>query len=171
MKNSEAIIVSIVLAIIFLYKLGSTPDASASMSIVDSDVFEISENNVDLSSWRENFSIELLRRLGNEHPSRRTIDFIVGWTKAEDTSNNAYLRNNPLNTTQSHECEVGMINGDGVKAYSSYECGLEATLQTLSYSPYSGIVYSLQRNDPEGALEALVASPWASGHYSGGFSY
>lgn len=167
---SDVKMYSIVTALILvaLYRIGISPDDTGGVAEAQTIRAEFASAP---NGWREQFAIDLLHRLGNDLPSQRIVDFIVGWTKAEDGSDDAYMRNNPLNTTQIGFNETHTINGDGVKGYATYEDGLDATVQTLSYGNYTGIVYALQNNDPEGALSALVASPWAGSHYGGGFSY
>lgn len=120
---------------------------------------------------REQFAIDLLGALGNSAPTPDTVAMIVEWTLAEDAGDGAMLRNNPLNTTQTSAAVTQTINGDGVRGYASYQDGLAATIQTLSYGYYDGIVYALQTNDAEGARQALWASPWAESHYGYGASW
>lgn len=67
--------------------------------------------------------------------------------------------------TQAGYGETGTINGDGVKGYATYELGLAATLQTLSYGYYSGLVAAIRANDAEDALRKLRASPWDARRY------
>jgi len=117
---------------------------------------------------REAWAIDLLARLGNRQPSPETVALVVAWTKAEDACmsgcgySSAWERFNPLNTTQAGYGAYATINGDGVKAYPSYEDGMQATVQTLSYSYYTEIVAGLQTNDPERALRGLYGSPWGT---------
>ena len=123
---------------------------------------------------REGFAVDLLAALGNTQPTVEAIAFIVEWTIAEDGSGGALARHNPLNTTMCGFNNTGAINGDGacgVSGYATYEDGLAATVATLTQSNFAGITASLQTNDAPGALEALIASDWASSHYSGGASW
>ena len=120
---------------------------------------------------RERFAVDVLAALGNTQPTVEAIAFVVAWTCAEDSGSGALARHNPLNTTQSGYNETHSINGDGVKGYATYDDGLAATLQTLSYGYYDGVVMGLQTNDPALALQALIASPWAGSHYNGGASW
>lgn len=117
---------------------------------------------------RERWAADLASRLGNTTPSADTIAFLVEWTMAEDSSDGAMARNNPLNTTQSSGAATMIINGDGVKGYASYQDGLDATVTTLANGYYNEIVAGIQTNDPERALSGLIASPWAISHYNGG---
>lgn len=120
---------------------------------------------------REAFAVDLLARLGNKQPTLEIIAFVVEWTLAEDVGTNAFERFNPLNTTQTGFGETETIDGDGVKRYPDYEHGMAATLQTLSYTSYSGIVQALLANKPDDALHALIASPWAGSRYHNGVGW
>lgn len=117
---------------------------------------------------RERWAADLASRLGNTAPTAETIAFLVEWTMAEDSSDGAMARNNPLNTTQSSGATTVVINGDGVKGYASYQDGLDATVTTLANGYYDEIVAGIQMNDPGRALAGLIASPWASSQYNGG---
>lgn len=117
---------------------------------------------------REQFAMDLLAALGNTQPTADTVAFVVEWTLAEDSGNGALARNNPLNTTQSSGAANMIINSDGVKGYATYQDGLDATVTTITNGLYNPLVYALQTNDAAGALQALIASPWAASHYGGG---
>jgi len=117
---------------------------------------------------RERWAVDILAGVQNTQPSAEIVGFLVEWTCAEDSGGGALARNNVLNTTQTGFNETQTINGDGVKGYATYEDGLAATLQTLSYSSYTEIVAGLQTNDPQRAFNGLIASPWAGSHYGGG---
>lgn len=112
---------------------------------------------------RTSWAIDLAERLGNPAPDAATVALIVAWTNAEDRSDGALNRFNPLNTTETSGA-IQTINGDGVRGYSTYEDGMQATVRTLSYGypGYSEIVAGLASNDPERALRGLYASPWGT---------
>ena len=120
---------------------------------------------------RAAWAVDVLGRLGNAAPSAATVAFLVQWSRAEDASDGAFARHNPLNTTQTSGAVVSTINDDGVRGYASYEDGMAATLQTLSYGYYTEIVAGLLSNDPERAKRGLFNSPWASSHYGYGASW
>lgn len=120
------------------------------------------------SDPREQFALDVLRGVGNDAPSPEILAFLVEWTIAEDGGDGALNRNNPLNTTQPSTAETGSINADGVRAYATYQDGLDATLHTLTNGFYDGVVVALQSNNPDAARTALWASPWAASHYGGG---
>lgn len=120
------------------------------------------------TDWRGQFAVDLLRQIGNDRPSQATVDFIIEWTLAEDVGDGARTRNNPLNTTQDSAAATHAINSDGVRGYATYEDGLAATTQTLSYGYYAEIVDALLANDPDRARAALWDSPWAGSQYGHG---
>jgi hypothetical protein len=142
----------------WLYTIGSAPVSPVQHTII-------------VDTWRYTFAQDVANRVGNTQPSQEILDFIIKWTIAEDSSDNAYIRNNPLNTTQSGFNETHRINDDGVKGYATYADGLNATIQTLSYDYYTDIVAGIQLNDAERAKQGLFQSPWASSHYGYGTSW
>jgi murein DD-endopeptidase MepM/ murein hydrolase activator NlpD len=117
---------------------------------------------------RERWAVDFLAGLGKAQPSAETVAMVVEWTIAEDSGDGAFLRNNPLNTTQSGFEETQVINSDGVRGYASREAGLQAALHTVTNGLYNDVVAALQANDPEGARQALWRSPWAGSHYGYG---
>jgi peptidoglycan hydrolase CwlO-like protein len=91
---------------------------------------------------------------------------ITAWEMAEGGHwyNTAYY--NPLNTTQSMPGAT-VFNSVGVKAYTSWKQGLEATMITLRNGYYGGILDALRRGDDATAVAAAVgASPWGTGNFS-----
>lgn len=169
--NTYIIIAAMILG--WLYQIGSMPEQTDSTNETISLAEKSKQNNSDLiyDDIREQFAYDLATRLGNTSPSPEIIAFIVQWTIAEDSSNGAFNRNNPLNTTQTGFNATHSINDDGVKGYATYEDGINATLQTLSYGYYTEIVAGIQTNDSQRALQGLFNSPWASSHYNYGASW
>ncbi len=91
---------------------------------------------------------------------------VTAWEMAEGGHwyNTAYY--NPLNTTQSMPGAT-VFNSVGVKAYTSWKQGLEATMITLKNGYYGGILDALRRGDDSTAVAAAVgASPWGTGNFS-----
>lgn len=119
---------------------------------------------------REQWARQLLAMppINNSRPTAPTVALVVAWTLAEDAClaqcgySSGFERNNPLNTTQEGFNQTVTINGDGVKGYATYDDGLAATAQTLSYGYYTEIVAGLASNDPERALRGMYASPWGT---------
>jgi peptidoglycan hydrolase CwlO-like protein len=91
---------------------------------------------------------------------------ITAWEMAEGGHwyNTAYY--NPLNTTQGMPGAT-VFNSVGVKAYTSWKQGLEATMITLKNGYYGGILDALRRgNDASAVAAAVGASPWGTGDFS-----
>ena len=91
---------------------------------------------------------------------------VTAWEMAEGGHwyNTAYY--NPLNTTQSMP-GASVFNSVGVKAYTSWKQGLEATVKTLKNGYYGGIIEALRRGGDASAVAAAVgASPWGTGNFS-----
>ena len=94
------------------------------------------------------------------------IAAITAWEMAEGGHwyNTAYY--NPLNTTQDMPGAT-VFNSVGVKAYTSWKEGLEATVKTLKNGYYGGIIDALKRgNDSAAVAQAVGASPWGTGDFS-----
>lgn len=91
---------------------------------------------------------------------------IAAWEMAEGGHwyNTAYY--NPLNTTQSMPGAT-VFNSVGVKVYTSWKQGLQATMITLRNGYYGGILDALRRGNDSSAVAAAVgASPWGTGNFS-----
>ncbi len=91
---------------------------------------------------------------------------VTAWEMAEGGHwyNTAYY--NPLNTTQDMP-GASVFNSVGVKAYTSWKQGLEATVKTLKNGYYGGILDALRRgNDAGGVAQAVGNSPWGTGDFS-----
>lgn len=161
----------IILVLIKLYQIGSAPEQPQDQlniieqaeQIIDPVTYIVSEE-----SPREYFAVQLLGRLGNDQPSPEIVAFVVEWTIAEDGSNGAIERNNPLNTTQNGNAETAIINDSGVRVYETFEDGLNASVETIAYGDYNELLAGLQTNDPQRAFDGLINSPWATDRYGGG---
>ena len=91
---------------------------------------------------------------------------LVAWEMAEGGHwyNTAYF--NPLNTTQSMPGAT-VFNSVGVKAYTSWEQGLKASVITIRNGYYGGILGALSRgNDAQAVANAVAASPWGTGSFT-----
>jgi peptidoglycan hydrolase CwlO-like protein len=91
---------------------------------------------------------------------------ITAWEMAEGGHwyNTAYY--NPLNTTQRMPGAT-VFNSVGVKAYTSWKQGLQATVITLKNGYYGGIIEALRRgNDSTAVAAAVGSSPWGTGDFS-----
>lgn len=90
------------------------------------------------------------------------IAAIVGWEKAEGGAWGNDAAYNPLNTTLDAP-GAQSINSAGVKAYTSWQQGVTATVATLKNGSYSGILSSLRAgNDPAAVAAAIGSSPWGT---------
>jgi cell wall-associated NlpC family hydrolase len=127
------------------------------------------------ASGRERWAVDFLARLGNVAPTPEIVTMVVEWTMAEDSSDGALARNNPLNTTLCLEgAMTGAINGDGacgVQGYATWEDGIEANARTLEQGNFETVRAAILANDAEGARQALWASPWAASHYGYGSAW
>jgi peptidoglycan hydrolase CwlO-like protein len=87
---------------------------------------------------------------------------ITAWELAEGGNWHNSARYNPLNTTQPMSGATAM-NSVGVKAYTSWAQGFEATFITLHNGHYAGILAALQRGDDAQAVaDAVGSSPWGT---------
>jgi hypothetical protein len=93
--------------------------------------------------------------------NNRTLGAMVGWFNAEGGHWNNDASYNPLNTTLGVP-GARSINGAGVKAYSNWQQGINATVQTLKQGNMSGIVQAFRHSDPQGVIHAIGASPWGT---------
>jgi hypothetical protein len=72
---------------------------------------------------------------------------------------------NPLNTTLNTSGATGSMNSVGVKRYSSWDAGLDATVQTIKANKYGypSILDALSKgNDTAGVLAAVNHSKWGT---------
>jgi len=112
---------------------------------------------------RGQWSIDMLKSLGNNNPNEKTQNLVSSWTLAEGTK----AKYNPLATTLDYGTNTKFNNccgGNGVKNYLTRAQGIEATVLTLkgNHSGYSTIVKGLIGNDPELALRGMHLSPWGT---------
>lgn len=93
------------------------------------------------------------------------VQAIVAWEAQEGGHWKNTAHYNPLNTTLNFPPDSN-INSVGVKAYESWEQGLEANVKTIELSYYTHIVEGLRANVPaDQTLHAISASPWGT-HFS-----
>jgi hypothetical protein len=87
---------------------------------------------------------------------------IVAWEQAEGGHWGNPDRFNPLNTTMGEPGAVS-TNSAGVKAYTSWDQGLTATVSTLTNGAYAGVLDALRRGDSaQSVVSAVVRSPWGT---------
>lgn len=121
--------------------------------------------NYNAHSW----AVELLHRL-NVKPTSGAVQAIVAWEAAEGGNWNNTAHFNPLNTTQDAPGATSM-NGVGVKAYTSWEQGFDATIQTLHNGNYDQILAALRSGNAHAIAESVVNSPWGTKSINVGGDY
>lgn len=105
-----------------------------------------------------NFAEDILKGIGAPVTSEN-VRVIEAWMRAEGGASH----NNPLNTTQDAP-GASNFNDVGVKTYSSYQQGVQATIQTLLNGLYGNIIDALKRgNSAKAVADAIAASPWGTG--------
>lgn len=87
----------------------------------------------------------VLAAIGNRQPDQRVVDWMVAWSMFE-TAWPVSASYNLLNTTQPAPGATN-FNAVGVKNYTSYAQGVEATAQTLANGFYPQLLHALQSND------------------------
>jgi phage protein U len=96
--------------------------------------------------------------------SANNISKLDAWNRCEgnEAGRSGLPINNPFNTTLNYGGGIN-VNSAGVKAYSSWSIGLQATLITLQSSLYAQIVNNLRQDGPFQAFAGTVgASPWGT---------
>lgn len=111
------------------------------------------------------FAEALLNSMGfPETP--QNVEALTAWQRAEGGNWQNDARYNPFNTTLS-EPGAASINSVGVKAYTSWQQGLTATISTLSGSAYAGIRSALSGgNNAQAVADAIASSPWGTESFS-----
>lgn len=88
---------------------------------------------------------------------------IVSWEKAEGGNWHNSATFNPLNTTQPEPGSHGTGTQGNIQAYTSWEQGLQGTVQTLTNGRYANILTQLRGgSNPQGVVNAVTASPWGT---------
>jgi hypothetical protein len=107
------------------------------------------------------FAQALLGLLG-EPITDANVQAVTAWEAAEGGNWHNTASYNPLNTTLREPGSVS-VNSAGVQAYTSWNQGLDATASTLQEGSYAGIRDALASgNDPQGVVDAVLASPWGT---------
>ena len=105
-----------------------------------------------------NFANDVLTGIGAP-VTPENVRAIEAWMRAEGGASH----NNPLNTTQG-AAGASDFNSVGVKTYTSYEQGVQATIQTLLNGYYGNIIAALkQGNNAMAVANAIADSPWGTG--------
>lgn len=125
-----------------------------------------------MSYTREQFMRSVLAAIGNRQPDQRVVDWMVAWSMFE-TAWPLSASYNLLNTTQAAPGATN-FNAVGVKNYTSYAQGVEATAQTLGNGFYPQLLRALQTNNvdalgmvPGGSVAPAIVqevATWGTGH-------
>lgn len=106
-----------------------------------------------MSYTRQQWVTDVLKGLGNTNPSQALVNWVIGWTNYE-TAVGQSAAYNLLNTTQKATGATD-YNSVGVKNYTSYSQGIQATVQTLSNGLYPQLLNDLKT----GNINDLISSP------------
>lgn len=109
----------------------------------------------------DSFYAEVLRGIGAP-VNDLNLSVLRAWQRAEGGTSSW----NPFNTTMPAKGATRYgSNSAGVKNYTSREQGIDATVRTIKQGYYRNVVAALKQSNPTGAIAAIIASPWAGGHY------
>ncbi len=134
---------------------GTSPFGGAwPVDALPTELSDIAAKNPDKSAW----AIDLLGRLGLPK-TRENLRAVVAWQTAEGSTADF----NPLATTRESPGATN-FNSVGVKNYTSYESGMQETVETLHNGLYEGILAALARgNDAKAVATAIGQSKWGTG--------
>lgn len=91
---------------------------------------------------------------------------VVQWEIREGGGFGNQAANNPLNVNPGPGAGWPGYNATGAWAFPDPQTGLNYTVQTIRNGNYGPVLDALsQGNDPQGVVNAIVASPWAGSHY------
>jgi len=113
------------------------------------------------------WAVALLQGLGMP-TSGTNIEFIMSWETAEGGNWNNTATANPLNTTEPGYGGTS-INSVGVKAYPSWENGLQATVAVFQNGLYGSILGLLKSGNapPQALAQAVSSSQWGTEKFNG----
>jgi len=97
--------------------------------------------------------------------------FFTTWQRWEGGHTNNDAKFNWLNTTRKTPGAVASINSVGVKAYRSFDDGIQALADTLGNGRYQDILDGLASGDPYKAKPISGLSTWVSGSPTGNMKY
>lgn len=94
-------------------------------------------------------------------PNNLTV--MLQWMDSENDPNSWWLRNNPLNNG------LGSGGGSGLGSYDNLTIAANYVAIQLRRDLFSGIAQAFDASSPVSATaQAIIASPWAGGHYNYG---
>lgn len=118
-------------------------------------------------SAAEWWAISFLKALGAPQTPGNE-QFVYDWEKSEggggkyNPLNQGPVPGDPSLTT------TGSQYGGGAADYASVAAGIQGAVDYLNMGNYAGVKAALDANNPQGAAQALWASPWAASHYGYG---
>jgi hypothetical protein len=100
--------------------------------------------------------------------SDANVQVVYDW----EVSEGAGGKNNPLNqgAVPGHP-ELTAGSSSAAADYVSLQAGLQGSIDYLNMSNYAAVKKSLIAGDAAAARAAIIASPWAGGHYGNGSSF
>jgi hypothetical protein len=94
-------------------------------------------------------------------PNNLTV--MLQWMDSENDPHSWWLRNNPLNNG------LGSGGGSGLGSYDNLSTAANYVAIQLRRDLFSGIAQAFDANSPVSvSTQAIIASPWAGGHYDNG---
>ena len=93
----------------------------------------------------QSFAEEVLTRLGIT-PTKTNVSNFVAWEKAEGGNWNNTAAYNPLNTTLKLPGSGATGTQGNIGVYTSWQQGVEATVETLQNGDYGNILQALQKS-------------------------
>lgn len=122
---------------------------------------------VSPASWAD----ALLNDLGDPD-TPANVHAVMSWEAAEGGNWHNDAAYNPLNTTQPWPAPPARanswpINSVGVQAYPTWDEGMHATVATLRYPAYVGVLAALSDGNCASCVaNAVGASPWGTGRFA-----
>lgn len=114
---------------------------------------------------RQGWAKQFLERLGKP-VTDDNVKAITTWMAWEGGHWNNSAHNNPLNTTLETDAVTGSLkNTPGVRRYSTWDAGLDATVQTISVEKhgYPKILDALSKGDnAQAVISAINKSKWGT---------
>jgi hypothetical protein len=157
-KLSAAVLAGLVLAVV--HKEHSNGGGIPVLSSVAPPPAADSAGGYSAQSWAAAFLAAI-----PEPQTTCNENAIVAWEAAEGggVTNNA--ENDPLNTTEPEPGDWS-INSVGVKAYPSYQEGLQANVTAITNGLYGNVLAALSAgNDAQAVANAVASSPWGTGAF------
>jgi len=111
---------------------------------------------------KQTVATQVLLGLGIKNPTGAEITKMVAWFNQEGGNWNNSARYNPLNTTLAKPGAGNTGTQGNIKVYTSWNQGIEATVDTLKAPAYKGILSALTSGSNAAFEQAVNASPWGT---------